>query len=278
MRNLIAFISKYSYFFLFLIFEVFAFYLLFSNNHLQRTSFLNSTNSITGSIYQRYANFTDYLNLKEVNQLLVEENKRLKENQIQSYQRLFGENVMVDDTIFKQKYFYTIAGVINNSVNKQSNYLTINIGENNGIKNGMGVVSSNGVVGVVKNVSKNYASILSLLHQDAKISAKLKNTNYFGSMQWDGVDYRMGVLEDIPNHVDIQVGDTIETSGYSAIFPEGIPLAIVSEFEKVEGENFYEIKVQFTNDFKTLSKVYVVKNIHQEEQNLLEEEEVVKND
>lgn len=210
--------------------------------------------------------------------MLAEENKRLKENQIQSYQRLFGRNVMVKDTIFKQKYFYTVAGVINNSVNKQNNYLTINVGKNNGIENGMGVVSSNGVVGVVKNVSENYASILSLLHQDAKISAKLKKSNYFGSLQWDGEDYRMGILEDIPNHVAIKVGDTIETSGYSAIFPEGIPLAIIKTFQKIEGENFYAIKVQFTNDFKTLNKVYVIKNIYQEEQIKIEEEEAEQND
>ena len=273
MRNLVAFISRNSYFFLFLFFEVFAFYLLFKNNHFQRTAFFNSTNALSGSIYNQYSNLTNYFNLLEVNQQLHEENKVLRSKQLRSYQKLFAKNIMKNDTIYQQKYFFTEARVINNSVSKQNNYLTLDVGTINGVESGMGVIGTNGIVGVVKNVSEHYASVLSVLHRSARISAKLKHTNYFGSIQWDGKDYRTGTLKDIPNHVKLETGDTIVTSGYSAIFPEGIPLAVIENFERPDGENFYAIDVRFINDFKSLSKVYIVKNIYQQEQQILEEKE-----
>ena len=271
MRNLISFITKYSFFFLFLIFEVFAFYLLFQNNHFQRASFLHSTNSISGGIYTQYSEWTDYLNLKEVNIELSKENQLLRDHQLQSFQPLFGENVLIKDTIFKRRYHYKRAKVVNNSINKQNNYVTLNIGSLNGIESGMGVIGPQGVVGVIKNVSKNYASVLSVLHRSSKISAKLKKTQYFGSMQWDGIDYRKAKLYDIPNHVNLSLGDTIITSGFSATFPEGIAIATIESFEKPEGENFYDIRLDLINDFKQLTHVYVVKN-----NKLLEQKELEK--
>ena len=272
MRNLIAFISKYSFFFLFLLFEVFAFYLLFKNNNFQRISFLNSTNTISGNLFSNYSNLTDYLNLKEVNEALAEENRLLRERQLESFEPLFGQNILVKDTILKRKFLYAKAKVINNSVNKQNNYLTLNIGTDNGIQEGMGVLGPQGVVGVVKHVSKNFSTVLSVLHQSAKISAKIKQTNYFGSMQWDGKNYQEGILEDIPNHVSISTSDTIVTSGYSSTFPEGITIATILDYSKPEGENFYKIKLKFANDFKNLSFVYVVKNNSLLEQQELETE------
>lgn len=261
MRNLIAFIRKYSFFFLFLGVEALAFYLIFKNNHFQGSSFLNSTNEITGGIYTKYSNITDYIHLKEVNDALSDENRRLRENQLQSYDRIFGENIMVDDTLYKKKYLYTKARVINNSTHRQNNYLTLSIGYNNGVEKGMGVIGPNGVVGVVKNVSANYASVVSVLHRESKISVKLKKSQYFGSMQWDGENYRMIGLKDIPNHVDLMEGDTVVTSGYSSIFPKGLHTAVIKTFEVPEGENFYKIKMQLLNDFRQLSYVYVLKNI-----------------
>ncbi len=270
MRNLISFINKYSFFFLFLAFEVFAFYLLFRNNNYQRVSFLNSTNTISGSFYESYSELTDYVNLKEVNEALVEENEKLRAQQINAFQRLFGENIMVKDTIFKRKFRFAKAKIINSSTNRQNNYITLNVGSSNGIKSGMGVIGPSGVVGVVKNVSENYSSVLSMLHRSAKISAKLKNTQYFGSLQWDGRDYQEGILRDIPNHVNLRVGDTVVTSGYSATFPEGITVATIQNIDKPEGENFYKIRVSFINDFKNISQVYVVKNSYKLEQKNLE--------
>lgn len=270
MRNLIAFIRKYSFFFLFLGVEALAFYLIFRNNHFQGSSFLNSTNAVTGGIYTKYSNLSDYLHLKEVNDALSDENNRLRDNQIQSFERLFGENIMVKDTVFKRKYLYTKAKVINNSTDRQNNYLTLSVGSRNGIKNGMGVIGPNGVVGVVKNVSEHYASVVSVLHREAKISVKLKKSQYFGSMQWNGEDYRMIGLKDIPNHVQLNEGDTVVTSGFSSIFPEGLNTAVIRTFEVPEGENFYQIEMELLNDFKQLSYVYVLKNNASSEINEIE--------
>jgi len=278
MRNLIAFITKYSFFFLFLLFEVVSFYLLFKNNHFQQASFLNSTNKVTGGLYQRYSEYEDYIHLKEVNDALSDENKQLRDFSISSFEPLFGENILVKDTILKRKYWFTKGKVVNNSTNRQNNYLTLNIGENNGIENGMGVIGPKGVVGVVKNVSKNYASVISVLHLASKISVKLKNSQYFGSLQWDGKDYRIAKLVDIPNHVMLTIGDTIVTSGFSSTFPEGIKSATITNFSLPEGENFYDIEVQLLNDFKQITYVYVVKNNSKIEQQLLELESKEEND
>lgn len=278
MRNLIRFIDKYSFFFLFLLFEVLSFYLLIQNNRFQGSSFLNSTNAITGSIYSKYSSWTDYLNLTVVNQELAEENKRLREKQLNAFNKVFGENVYIKDTLYQRQYHYSKAKIINNSIHKQNNYLTLDKGTNNGVEVGMGVIGPNGVVGVVKHVSKHYASVLSLLHSRAKISTKLKKTNYFGSLQWDGKDYREGILKDIPNHVSLSVGDSVVTSGYSSTFPESLFVGTIIKIDKPEGENFYDLRVKFSNDFKNLSYVYIVKNNLKLEKEKLEKEREVDND
>tara|TARA_R110002111_G_scaffold53050_1_gene92266 strand:+ start:30 stop:815 length:786 start_codon:yes stop_codon:yes gene_type:complete len=240
--------------------EALAFYLILKNNHFQGSSFLNSTNNVAGGIYTRYSNLAEYLNLKEFNDALSDENRLLRENQLGSFERVFGENIIVNDTIYKRKYLYTKAKVINNSTHRQNNYLTLSIGFNNGVENGMGVIGPSGVVGVVKNVSANYSSVVSVLHRESMISVKLKKSDYFGSMQWDGEDYQIIGLKDIPNHVLLNEGDTVVTSGYSSIFPEGLATAVIKTFEVPEGENFYNIQMQLLNDFRQLTYVYVVKN------------------
>jgi len=278
MRNLIRFINTYSFFFLFLFFEVLAFYLLLSNNHFQQAAFLNATNSVTAGLQKEYSKLTDYLNLREVNQNLSLENKRLRSKQQYSFHKLYGPNFLINDTLYQRQYLYSKAKVINNSINKQNNYITLNIGSLNGIQKGMGVLAPNGIAGVVKQVSKHYAAVVSLLHSNAKVSVKLSNSSYFGSMQWDGEDYQEGILKDIPNHVELHLGDTILSSGYSATFPADIAVATISSFEKIPGENFYKIKVKFLTDFKNLSYVHVVKNIRKTEQKELEEKTEVEYD
>lgn len=265
MRNLIAFLTKYSFFFLFLFLEVIAFYLIIQHNSYQKSSFINTANSLSSGIYESFSNATDYFALKEANEQLAKENAMLKERQLSAYAEIFGDNLVLNDTIYSKKYLYVEAKVINNSTNKQNNYLILDKGSLNGIQPGMGVVGSKGIVGIVKNVSENYSSVLSILHSRSSISAKLMRTSYFGSMKWDGKSYRNGVLNDIPNHVFISLGDTVVTSGFSSIFPDDIPIATILDFEKPEGENFYDIKLRFINDFKKISYVYVVKNIQMEE-------------
>jgi len=180
------------------------------------------------------------------------------------------EHTGQSDTLHQQHYFYTSAKVINQTVNKQHNFLTLNKGSNVGIRPEMGVISADGVIGIVVNVSKKFSTVISLLNLDFRVSAKLAKNNYFGSLHWDGKDYRKVKLDEIPYHIDVNRGDTVITSGYSSIFPEGIVIGTVSNSE-VKGGNFYEIEVDLSVDFKSLAFVDVISNLHREEQKVLEE-------
>lgn len=270
MRNLIRFLSKNSFVFIFLFLEFIAFTLLIKNNNYQNSKVFNSSNFLIGNLYATINNVNDYFNLKEVNAELAEQNARLQTTNITSFTKIFGNTVEIHDTTYFQKYVYTSAKVINNSTNKRENYITLDKGSLNGIEAGMGVVSAKGVIGTVKNVSENFCSVMSVLHVKNAVSAKIKKSGYIGSLVWELGDYRAAELKDIPNHVKLAVGDTIITSGYSLVYPEGVIIGTIKEFELPEGNNFYNIKVEFSVDYKKLSHVFIVKSLMKEEQQKLE--------
>lgn len=278
MRNLIRFINRYSFFFLFLFFEVFAFSLLINNNHFHQSAFLNGLNTFSGNAYQVIANWEEYIHLREDNLELTEALKREKSIDKKQLYAVFGKKILINDTIYKRQYALIQAQVVNNSVHRQNNIITINKGSLSGIESGMGIIGPTGVVGVVKHVSEHFSTAISILHRNAKISAKLKSQDYFGSLQWNGKHPSIGTLLDIPNHVEIQIGDTISTSGYSATFPPSIALGIVKSFEVEEGENFYNIQLKFINDFQKLNHVFVVKNNFKEELESLEEQTLLEDE
>jgi len=194
----------------------------------------------------------------------------LQSTQISSFSKINGITVELNDTNYSQKYVYTSAKAINNSTNKRENYITLDKGSINGIKAGMGVISSKGVIGTVKNVSKNFCSVMSILHEKNAVSAKIKKSGYIGSLVWQLGNYRVGQLNDIPNHVQLSKGDTIITTGYSLVYPEGIAIGVVKDFDLPEGNNFYNISIEFTVDYKKLSHVFIVKSWMKEEQKKLE--------
>lgn len=272
MKNLFHFIVRFHFTILFIVFEIFCLLLLVNYNNYQKSEFLNSSNAISGGIYQKVSSVTDYLSLAQTNEELNRENVRLRNLLHSSYKLTTDSSFIFIDTIYKQQYIYRTAKIINNSVNKQLNYITLNKGRIHGIEREMAVVTDNGVVGVVKSVSDNFASVISVLNDRLRISAKLKGNNYHGSLIWDGVDYRKAMLKDIPFHVKIAKGDTIVTSGFSAIFPEGLQLGVVDEVMASSGDNFQNIKVLLSNDFKSLSYVKVVGDLMKEERLKLEEE------
>ncbi|MDQ2179865.1 rod shape-determining protein MreC [Marinifilum sp. D714] len=272
MKNLLHFIVRFHFTILFIVFEIFCLLLLVNYNNYQKSEFLNSSNAISGGIYEKVSSVTDYLSLAKTNEELNRENVRLRNLLHSSYKLTTDSSFVFLDTIYKQQYIYRTAKIINNSVNKQLNYITLNKGRIHGIEREMAVVTDNGVVGVVKSVSDNFASVISVLNDRLRISAKLKGNNYHGSLIWDGVDYRKAMLKDIPFHVKIAKGDTIVTSGYSAIFPEGLQLGVVDEVMTSSGGNFQNIKVLLSNDFKSLSYVKVVGDLMKEERLKLEEE------
>jgi len=270
MRNLLRFIIRYHFVILFIFFESLSLILVVRNNNFQKARFVTYFQSTEGYIYNKIDILTEYLDLQKANQKLATENTELK-NILQRMCRsdevfFYSEH----DTVYRQHYFYTSARIINNSINKQHNFLTLNKGTGVGIKPEMAVISSEGIVGIVKGVSNRFATVISLLNTDLKISGKFKKNNYYGSLFWDGRDYRKVLFREIPYHVDISLGDTVITSGFSTIFPEGILIGTVCDYE-VKGGNFYEITVELTTDFKNLDYVSVVSNLQRQEQLELEQ-------
>lgn len=271
MRQLFAYLIKYYFFFLFLFLEIIAFILIANNNYYQGARMLNTANQFTGSINQTYNNIFDYLYLTDNNRILAEENARLHAMIEQSYVKFTTGEVLVNDTFYKQQYKYIDAKIISNSTGKRNNYMMLNKGFNQGIRNNMAVVSSNGIVGIVNGVSANFSSVMSLLHTETKISAKLKKNNASGSISWEGGSYKTGELTDIPSHIKIKTGDTVITSGFSLDFPEGIMIGTIASYNLNQGDNFYKIKLNFSTDFNKLDYVYVIKNLFKDEQLKLKE-------
>ncbi|MFP4023454.1 MAG: rod shape-determining protein MreC [Thiohalospira sp.] len=271
MKSLLNFLLRIHFLLLFILIEVFSISLLVNNNNFQRARMVNFTRQLSGKYHQKLANLKEYFSLKEENQQLIEENNRLL-NIIESTYKsdeIFFRNV--NDTVYNQRYFYTPAKVVNNSINKKHNYITLDKGGKQGIKPEMAVVSDGSIVGVVKGVSKNFATVISLLNLDFKISAKVKKNGYFGSLIWNGNNYNTAVLNEIPLHADIQPGDTIITSGFSSIYPEGILIGYIEDFEEKSG-SFYTIYVKLSTDFKRLNNVNIIGNLTQIEKLELEQE------
>jgi len=237
-----------------------------NNRNYQGARILNTANQLTGNVYQSYNDIFDYLYLKQNNRLLAEENAKLRAMIENSYVKFTTNEISVHDTIYKQQFKYIDAKVISNSTGKRNNYLMLNKGYNQGIRNNMAVVNSNGIVGIVNGVSGNFSSVMSLLHAETKISAKLKKSNATGSVTWEGGSYKKGTLTDIPSHIRIMTGDTVITSGFSLDFPEGIMIGTIIEYSQNPGDNFYKIKINYSTDFNKLDYVYIVKNMFKDEQ------------
>jgi rod shape-determining protein MreC len=265
MRNLINFITRHYFFFLFALLQVVAMMLIVQNNTYHRSFFINSSNYIAGNIYRMQSGITQYFSLRSINEQLMEENTRLR-SQIPGTYLTTDQNVFTfRDTLHQRQFQYINARVINNSVRNRNNHMTLNKGRLHGIRPDMGVIGSNGVLGIVKDVSGNFSSVISLLHSDMQISAKIKKNNHLGTILWEGFDHRKVTMLYIPPHVELEKGDTIITSGFSQIFPEGIAIGVIDEFEVRRGDNFYTIYIELLTDFNKLEYVHVVQNIFRDE-------------
>ncbi|HOK38929.1 MAG TPA: rod shape-determining protein MreC [Bacteroidales bacterium] len=271
MKNLIRFIINNDFFLTFLLIQIFCFTLLFSYNPYHRSYFFNSSNVLSGIIQEKHSNITEYFYLKHVNDSLIAENERLR-NQIEKYRR---EEI---PPILSSGFSYIAAKVVGISVNKIDNYITINKGKNHGVYNEMGVISSNGLVGIVISVSSNYSTILPLINPQTKISVKIKKNNYFGSLSWIKGEANYGLVTEIPGYVQFEEGDEIVTSGFSAIFPENIPVGNIVSSEIDPTTRFHKIKIRFNTDFYNLHYVYLIKNKNFEEHNQIISELEKKND
>ncbi len=269
MNSLLRLLEKYYFLILFLVLEGFSIWLLADHNYYQKASFGKLSRGVTSVIDNQVSNIDHYLRFKQTNIELMIENVALRNETAQLKNRLESNRGNLADSIGGVKYTYSTARIINNTINKQNNYLTLNAGSNEGIQREMGVITKDGIVGIVASVSNNYSTVISLLNTNLKVSAKHRRTGTFGSLYWDGLNYREVVLSEIPQHVNLVQGDTIVTSGYSAIFPPDIPLGTVEEFD-LKGGSFYVVKVKLLSDFKHLDYVYVIKSYFAAERNLIE--------
>jgi len=270
MKSLLNFIIKFHNFILFILLECFSLFLLIQYNDYHRTSFINSSANFSGKLYSSLHSVTQYLDLKTANDELMKILTVNRNNTTDSYIHNTVSIIDIYDSVYIQKFQFIQGRVINNSINKQNNYLTLNIGKHSGVQKEMAVVSPAGVVGVIKDVSNNFSSVISLLNRNLRVSAMIKRSGYFGSLYWDGKDYRFAKLTDLPNHIIVNIGDTIITSGYSAMFPKGEIIGTVDKIENKKGSDFMTVTVRLSVDFKKLDHIMVIKNLLREEQLQLE--------
>ncbi len=269
MKTLFRIIARFYVVILFIILSLFSLFLIIKYNYYQGTKINTEFNDFSGVIYQTYNNATDYFYLKENNQMLLEENAALKAKIRMSY-LIYDDSVFVNnDTTYHLQYTYMAAKIISNSTSGRNNYLMLNKGALSGVKQGMAVIAPEGIIGVVKAVSPHFCSVMSMLHRDSRITAKLKRGGYAGSLVWDGISYATGELLDVPSHFKIKIGDTIISSGYSLDVPEGIMLGTIKKINTRGGDNFHKLVVKFSVDYKKIDYVYIVNNLFKEEQEKL---------
>lgn len=254
----------------FIVYVVISCILLFNSNPYQRHVYLTSASSVTAGIYNAAHSVTRYFHLSSINDELQQHNSQLESEIIALRSRIEElELEMGYDSInviepLKQ-YDFILSPVINNSITRPHNFITISKGEADGIRPEMGVIDQNGVVGVVNVTSRGYSRIISVLNPDFRLSCKLKGSDVFGSLVWDGKTPHEALLEELPKHTVYNIGDTIITSGFSAVFPEGIPVGKVIGNERNADDNFFTLRIKLFTDFSKLSTVRVVvsKNLEQ---------------
>lgn len=238
-----------------------------------KSKFINSANFLSGGIYNSSNNISQYFGLKKQNDILIDENNKLR-SLIFNKKDKDSAIVRIDSTSFDSKFRLTHASVIKNSYSLSTNMLLIDKGVNDGLKEDFGVITSQGIVGIIENLSGNYSSVISILNTNSKINAQLKKTDHFGTLEWNTASPEYVQLVDMPKIALVGIGDTIITGGRSTIFPKGIPIGLVTDFKLDAAEDFYNIEVKLFNDMTNIGHVYIIENIDAEEiMNLLNSDE-----
>ncbi len=278
MKNLFAFFSRFSREFIFLGLQVLCFYLFFTYSNYQRLSIISSSNSVAGEMYTQKSNVTQYFNLVDENRRLAEENAVLKTRMKDSYLAVYSSYYKINDTLYKQQYEYRTASAINTTTNLQHNFITLDKGDLHGVTPDMGVLSPQGLVGVVVETSRYFSTVLPIINTRFTSPVEIKRTAHFGLLKWNGTDIAEAQIEDIANHALIVEGDTVITRESSGFYPAGKLVGIVEEVNQPEGSNYLDLTIKLSTDFSSLKKVYVVSNLlklekDELEENMIEEEE-----
>ena len=277
MGSLLKFIIRHGAVILFFLLQAVCILLIYNKNPYQRNLLLSAEQHIAGATYGFANNVSGYFHLRTENQALLEKNAELEKQILQMNMIL---NMIEKSDLFipvvTEEYNEYFAEVVNNSISRFNNYITLNKGRKDGIREHMGVINQGGVVGIVSHVTENNSLVISLLNTKLRISCRIKGDDAIGSLSWDGVDPEYAYVNELPRHAVFSMGDTIITSGYSAIFPEGIMIGTIEEAEDKRND-FNTVKVRLSADFYRLRFVRVIDNIQREERTLLENE-VLKNE
>jgi len=272
MQQIVNFLIKYKNTLLFLFLFLLSVFFTIQSHSYHKSKFISSANFLTGGIYSWVNNIDMYFNLKEYNERLVDENKFLREN-LAALSEKELDSVFLDTASYDAPYKFITAKVIANRYSRLDNFLLVNKGENDSVATDFGVITSRGIVGIVDETSNNYSRVISILNTNSAINVKLKKTNHFGTLKWNGKDPNIVQVEEIPRLAPVKKGDTIHTEGRSLIFPKGIPVGVVENFQLKNNQNYYDINVRLFNDMTNIGYVYLIKNNNQEEIKNLESNE-----
>lgn len=266
MSVLLKFLYRNSRFLLFLLLQAIAIFFTFNKNIYHNSLLENKIITFIGFVDKNITDITTYFNLKKENERLLEENKQYRNLFLGKDHKIKPEFIpMLDSTKYKQKYYYTTANIVSNSITRANNFLIIDKGRAQGVNVEMGVISSEGVVGMIINSTNNYSKVMSILNKNTKINARLKSSKYYGTLSWEGEDSRIMRLSDIPKYVGVKIGDTIETDGKSRTYPEGILIGRVSGKSIDEETGNWNISVELFQDMGNIQKVYIVNKLDRTE-------------
>ena len=245
--------------------------LLYNGNEHHRSQAISSSNAMVGTIFSWRKEITDYTSLKEVNRRLAEENADFRNRHISTYTPVEGLFARIQDSVRQQEYRVITAKVVNSTWHKPKNHLTLNKGTKAGVHGDMGVIGPNGIVGVVRDASPRFASVISVLSPDIKTSVQLRRTGHFGLLYWNTNDPLTSSVIDIAKHARVAVGDTVETRGGDGTFPAGVLVGVVESVEDQPGSNYHDIVVRLSEDMTRSGFVYVVEDLHRLERDTLEQ-------
>ena len=264
MQRIIYFLYRNKNFILFLLLLIFCLFININFSQYNKSKFLNSSNSFISGVYKVKSNISKYFNLEHQNKLLLEENRRLRF-------KLYNSKEKKNDDFIKTNFDVISGSVIKNTYSYSKNFVTIDLGKKDSIAIDNGVISSTGVVGIIDKTTTNYSRFISILNTNFFLNAKIKNSNFFGVLSWDGNNINRVQLKDIPKEAEVLIGDTIITGGNSLIFPKGITVGFIESYKLDESQNYFEIEINLSTDMSNLEKIYVIKNNNIEEINSLNE-------
>jgi rod shape-determining protein MreC len=273
MKNLLNFLKKFRDFLVFLFLQVFILSLFFNSKNYHKASFINSSSSVSGWMLNKRYGISKHFLLETQNDSLAHANAYLLENQSDDFYHLQNRIYSINDSLYEQQYEYIPATVINSTTNKRNNYITVNIGSLQGIEKEMGVISTDGIVGFVVDVSSHYSVIKTILSDKVNISVKLlEQKGVKGQIKWDGRDNTTCQLHGVTSDTRIEGNETVITRSSKGIFPEGIKIGTISNNVENNGSLTLDINIKLSTNFNTLSTVYIVNNLLKTEQLQLEKQ------